>query len=142
MASRSYANLLDLASGGDLLDIPHTPRTLPRVMIVPRIIFDLDGESDAKRDIGTAKWCFSWDEDSILLQLKDGFSSDTEVIYMGSLKAEIDASEQDEVAQRLLDDFNCVPTFLPHDLYKKFYLGFCKQQLWPLFYYMLPIYLC
>ncbi|CAI8608463.1 unnamed protein product [Vicia faba] len=159
MASRSYANLLDLAGGGDLLDIPHTPRTLPRVMTVPGIISDLDGESDvsssgcrerkiivanmlplqAKRDIDTAKWCFSWDEDSILLQLKDGFSSDTEVIYVGSLKAEIDASEQDEVAQKLLDDFNCVPTFLPHDLQKKFYLGFCKQQLWPLFHYMLPI---
>lgn len=162
MTSRSYANLLDLA-GGDLFDIPHTPRTLPRVMTVPGIISDLDGCNDgdsdvsssgcrerkiivanmlplqAKRDIDTAKWCFSWDEDSILLQLKDGFSSDIEVIYVGSLKVEIDASEQDEVAQRLLDDFNCVPTFLPHDLQKKFYLGFCKQQLWPLFHYMLPI---
>ncbi|XP_027345295.1 probable alpha,alpha-trehalose-phosphate synthase [UDP-forming] 9 isoform X2 [Abrus precatorius] len=164
MVSRSYANLLDLA-GGDLLDIPHTPRALPRVMTVPGIISDLDGygcndeDSDvsssgcrerkiivanmlplqAKRDTETAKWCFSWDEDSILLQLKDGFSSDIEVIYVGSLKAEIDACEQEEVAQRLLDDFNCVPTFLPHDLQKRFYLGFCKQQLWPLFHYMLPI---
>ncbi|WJX93654.1 putative alpha,alpha-trehalose-phosphate synthase [UDP-forming] 9 [Trifolium repens] len=159
MASRSYANLLDLAGGGDLLDIPHTPRTLPRVMTVPGIISDLDGDSDvsssgcrerkiivanmlplqAKRDIETGKWCFSWDEDSILLQLKDGFSSDTEVIYVGSLKVEIDTSEQDAVAQKLLDDFNCVPTFLPHELQRKFYLGFCKQQLWPLIHYMLPI---
>ncbi|KAK7348702.1 hypothetical protein VNO80_23323 [Phaseolus coccineus] len=164
MASRSYANLLDLASG-DLLDIPRTPRALPRVMTIPGIISDLDGygcndgDSDvsssgyrerkiivanmlplqAKRDIETAKWVFSWDEDSILLQLKDGFSSDTEVIYVGSLKVEIDLCEQDAVAQRLLDEFNCVPTFLPHDLQKKFYLGFCKQQLWPLFHYMLPI---
>ncbi|WJX87874.1 putative alpha,alpha-trehalose-phosphate synthase [UDP-forming] 9, variant 2 [Trifolium repens] len=159
MASRSYSNLLDLAGGGDLLDIPHTPRTLPRVMTVPGIISELDGDSDvsssgcrerkiivanmlplqAKRDIETGKWCFSWDEDSILLQLKDGFSSDTEVIYVGSLKVEIDTSEQDAVAQKLLDDFNCVPTFLPHELQRKFYLGFCKQQLWPLFHYMLPI---
>ncbi|KAK7317603.1 hypothetical protein RJT34_01979 [Clitoria ternatea] len=164
MSSRSYVNLLDLA-GGDLLAIPHTPRAIPRVMTVPGIISDLDGygcndgDSDvsssgcrerkiivanmlplqAKRDIETAKWCFSWDEDSILLQLKDEFSSDTEVIYVGSLKVEIDACEQEAVAQRLLDEFNCVPTFLPHDLQKKFYLGFCKQQLWPLFHYMLPI---
>ncbi|XP_061371403.1 probable alpha,alpha-trehalose-phosphate synthase [UDP-forming] 9 isoform X2 [Gastrolobium bilobum] len=164
MSSRSYANLLDLA-GGDLLAIPHTPRTIPRIMTVPGIISDLDGYScndgdsdvsssgcrerkiivanmlplQAKRDTESAKWCFCWDEDSILLHLKDGFSSDTEVIYVGSLKVEIDASEQEEVAQRLLDDFNCVPTFLPHDLQKKFYLGFCKQQLWPLFHYMLPI---
>ncbi|XP_058786660.1 probable alpha,alpha-trehalose-phosphate synthase [UDP-forming] 8 [Vicia villosa] len=129
--------------------MPHIPRTLPRVLTVPRIISDLDNESNisssgcqeqkiivanmlplqAKRDIDTAKWCFNWDEDSILLQLKYDFSSDTEVIYVGSFKAEVDASEQDEVAQILLDDFNCVPTFLPHDLQKKFYLGFCKQQL-------------
>ncbi|KAK7309500.1 hypothetical protein RJT34_06280 [Clitoria ternatea] len=163
MASRSYANLLDLAGG--FLDIPHTPRSIPRIMTVPGVISDLDacgrydGDSDvsssgyrerkiivanmlplqAKRDIETGKWCFSLDEDSILLQLKDGFSSDTEVIYVGSLKVEIDASEQEEVAQKLLEGFNCVPTFLPHDLQKKFYLGFCKQQLWPLFHYMLPM---
>ncbi|KAK7367882.1 hypothetical protein VNO80_09902 [Phaseolus coccineus] len=164
MASRSYANLLDLA--GDLLDIPHTPRTIPRIMTVPGVISDLDGsgrydgDSDvsssgyrerkilvanmlplqAKRDIDTGKWCFSLDEDSILLQLKDGLSSDTEVIYVGSLKVEIDAHEQEVVAQKLLEDFNCIPTFLPHDLMKNFYLGFCKQQLWPLFHYMLPMF--
>lgn len=164
MASRPCANFLDLASG-NLLDIPQTPRTLPRVMTVPGIISEADGydsndgDSDAtssgnrerkiivanmlplhaKRDTETGKWCFSLDEDLLLLHLKDGFSSDTEVIYVGSLKADIDASEQEEVAQKLLDDFNCVPTFLPHDLQKKFYLGFCKQHLWPLFHYMLPM---
>ncbi|XP_052186106.1 probable alpha,alpha-trehalose-phosphate synthase [UDP-forming] 9 isoform X2 [Diospyros lotus] len=158
MASRSCANLLDLVSG-DLLDIPQTPRSLPRVMTVPGIISDLDGDSEgtssvyherkivvanmlplhAQRDAGSGKWCFSWDEDALLLQLKDGFSAETDVIYVGSLKVEIDVSEQEEVAQNLLDKFNCVPTFLPQDLLKKFYYGFCKQQLWPLFHYMLPM---
>ncbi|GLT50293.1 hypothetical protein SLA2020_237880 [Shorea laevis] len=159
MASRSSANLLDLASG-NLLDIPQTPRALPRFMTAPGIISDLDdGDSDgtssgccerkiivtntlplqARRDAETSKWQFCLDEDSIYLQLRDGFSSETEVIYVGSLKADVDASEQEEVAQKLLEDFNCVPTFLPHDLQKKFYYGFCKQQLWPLFHYMLPV---
>ncbi|KAJ7943617.1 Trehalose-6-phosphate synthase [Quillaja saponaria] len=163
MPSRSCANLLDLAAG-DLLDIPHTPGALPRVMTVPGVISDLDGYGSndedsevssslrerkiivanmlplhAKRDTENAKWCFSLDEDSILLQLKDGFSSEIEVIYVGSLKVEVDASEQEEVAEKLLTDFNCVPTFLPHELQKRFYLGFCKQQLWPLFHYMLPV---
>ncbi|KAL5552927.1 hypothetical protein UlMin_040328 [Ulmus minor] len=160
MASRSCTNLLNLASGG-LLDFPCTPRSIPRVMTVPGIISDLDNDGDsdaassvcrdrkiivanmlpinAKRDPETAKWCFSYDEDSLRLQLKDGFSSETEVIYVGSLKVEVDASEQEEVAQKLLEDFNCVPTFLPQELMRKFYLGFCKQQLWPLFHYMLPI---
>ncbi|CBI32125.3 unnamed protein product, partial [Vitis vinifera] len=137
MASRSCANFLDLASGS-LLDIPHTPRPLPRVMTRKIIVANML-PLHAQRDKVTAKWCFSLDEDALLLHLKDGFSPETEVIYVGSLKVEIDASEQEEVAQKLLEDFNCVPTFLPHDLHKKFYHGFCKQQLWPLFHYMLPM---
>ncbi|KAL4282319.1 hypothetical protein GQ457_03G007910 [Hibiscus cannabinus] len=134
-------------------------------MTVPGIISDMDscssndGDSDvnssgyrerkiivanmlplhAKRDGETSKWRFSWDEDALLLHLKDGFSPETEVIYVGSLKVDINVNEQEEVAQNLLEDFNCVPTFLPHDLQKKFYLGFCKQHLWPLFHYMLPM---
>ncbi|KAF9624330.1 hypothetical protein IFM89_009613 [Coptis chinensis] len=32
----------------------------------------------AQRDAVTGKWCFTLDEDSILLQMKDGFSSETE----------------------------------------------------------------
>ncbi|KAL0357947.1 UNVERIFIED_CONTAM: putative alpha,alpha-trehalose-phosphate synthase [UDP-forming] 10 [Sesamum calycinum] len=123
MASRSCGNFLDLASGG-MLDVSQTPRGLPRVMTLPGIISDGNGSSDAdsdststvcperkiivanmlplqaQKDPGTGKWRFSLDEDSILLQSKDGFSPETE---------------------------------------KKFYYGFCKQQLWPLFHYMLPM---
>ncbi|KAM7268963.1 hypothetical protein ACFE04_024460 [Oxalis oulophora] len=164
MASRSCANFRDLALE-NLLDVPHNPRPLPRVMTVPGIISDVDGytsnegDSDvsssgcrdrkilvanmlplrARKNPDTLKWCFSLDEDSLLLQLKDGFSPETKVIYVGSLKADIDVSEQEEVAKTLLEEFNCVPTFLPHDLQKKFYQGFCKRQLWPLFHYMLPM---
>lgn len=85
------------------------------------------------------EWYFSWDEDSLLLQLKDGLGEDVEVIYIGCLKEEIEPSEQDDVAQTLLDTFKCVPAFLPPDLLSKFYHGFCKQHLWPLFHYMLPL---
>ncbi|KAG5414644.1 hypothetical protein IGI04_002211 [Brassica rapa subsp. trilocularis] len=161
MGSKSFGNLLDLASG-DLLDIPHTPRALPRVMTVPGIIDGYgisDRDSDAislpcrerkivvanflplncKKDSETGQWIFSLDNDSPLLHLKDGFSPETEVVYVGSLKTDVDLSEQDEVAQILFEEFSCVPTFLPQDVHKKFYLGFCKQQLWPLFHYMLPM---
>lgn len=165
MDSRSCVNFASLASG-NLLDIPQipSPRALPRVMTTPGVIPDVDGcgfndaDSDsststrerkiivanmlpinAQKDLETNKWVFTRDEDSLYLQLRDGFSPETEVIYVGSLKVEIDASEQDEVAQQLMDNFKCVPTYLPHDLHKKFYQGFCKQQLWPLFHYMLPM---
>ncbi|KAG9140478.1 hypothetical protein Leryth_016211 [Lithospermum erythrorhizon] len=161
MTSRSCVNLLDLAAS--LPNIPETPRSLPRVMTVSGIISDgsasNDGDTDstssiirerkiivanmlplnAQKDYVTGKWCFSWDEDSLLLQLKDGFPPDTEVIYVGSLKVEIEPSEQDDISQRLMDEFKCMPTFIPQDMYTKFYHGFCKQQLWPLFHYMLPM---
>ncbi|KAJ9707219.1 hypothetical protein PVL29_002283 [Vitis rotundifolia] len=88
---------------------------------------------------GSGEWCFSWDEDSLLLQLKDGLGEDVEVLYVGCLREQIDPSEQDDVAQTLLETFKCVPAFIPPELFSKFYHGFCKQQLWPLFHYMLPL---
>ncbi|KAF9619528.1 hypothetical protein IFM89_007276 [Coptis chinensis] len=165
MVSRSYSNLLDLASG-DTLNFGRVGKRLPRVMTVAGIISELDDEnsnsvnSDVpssvsqermiivgnqlplrahRRSDGDGGWYFSWDEDSLLLQLKDGLGEDVEVIYIGCLKEEIDPSEQDDVAQTLLETFKCVPAFLPPDLFNKFYLGFCKQHLWPLFHYMLPL---
>ncbi|XP_004507802.1 probable alpha,alpha-trehalose-phosphate synthase [UDP-forming] 11 [Cicer arietinum] len=85
------------------------------------------------------KWNFEWDFDTIAFQLKDGFSSNVEVLYVGSLKTEIEVFEQDEVSQVLFEKFRCVPTFLPSDIHNKFYHGFCKHYLWPLFHYMLPV---
>ncbi|KAE8663314.1 putative alpha,alpha-trehalose-phosphate synthase 11 [Hibiscus syriacus] len=162
MVSSSCINLSDLVSG-DMFNSSQTPRRLPRVMTVPGIISDVDGwktnDGDvassecrgkkiivanflplqAQRDTESGGWSFSFEEDSLLLQMKDGFSSDTKVVYVGSLKVDVDLSEQDEVSGRLLEEFNCVPTFLPPDLQKKFYHGFCKHYLWSLFHYMLPM---
>lgn len=165
MFSRSCISLLELASG-DMLNFPQTPRNLPRVMTIEGIISDVkngDGSNNedtnvfspecrekkiivanflplhAQKDAKSGRWCFSFDEDSIQLQLKDGFSSGDVVMYVGSLKVDIDANEQEEVSQKLLEEFNCVPTFLPPELQKKYYHGFCKQYLWPLFHYMLPM---
>ncbi|XP_020580778.1 alpha,alpha-trehalose-phosphate synthase [UDP-forming] 5-like [Phalaenopsis equestris] len=164
MVSRSYSNLMDLVSG-DSLTIGRVGKRLPRVMTVAGIISDLDEEntnsvgSDAPSTVSQDRviivgnqlplraqrrpdnhgWNFSWDEDSLLLQLKDGLGEDVEVIYIGCLREEIDPKEQDDVSQTLLEIFKCVPTFLPPELFSRFYHGFCKQQLWPLFHYMLPL---
>lgn len=164
MVSRSYSNLLDLASG-ESLTLGRVGKRLPRVMTVAGIISEFDDDnsnsvaSDAPSSVvqdrtiivghqlplrahrrpDTKAWVFSWDEDSLLLQLKDGLAEDMEVVYIGCLKAEVDPSEQDDVAQNLLENFKCVPAFLHPDLSSRFYHGFCKQQLWPLFHYMLPL---
>ncbi|XP_042409732.1 probable alpha,alpha-trehalose-phosphate synthase [UDP-forming] 7 [Zingiber officinale] len=78
-------------------------------------------------------WSFAWDEDSLLLQLKDALPSDMEVLYIGSLSFDVEAHEQDDVAQTLLERFKCVLTFLPPDLHDYFY-----HRFWQLFHYMLP----
>ncbi|XP_043695141.1 alpha,alpha-trehalose-phosphate synthase [UDP-forming] 6-like [Telopea speciosissima] len=166
MVSRSYSNLLELASG-EAPSFGRMSRRLPRVMTVAGIISDLDDDtadsvcsdsssSSVPRDriivvanqlpIRAHKkpdnkgWTFSWDEDSLLRQLKDGLGEDeVEVVYVGCLKEDVHPNEQDDVSQILLESFKCVPAFIPPDLFSRFYHGFCKQQLWPLFHYMLPL---
>ncbi|XP_006644707.1 probable alpha,alpha-trehalose-phosphate synthase [UDP-forming] 7 [Oryza brachyantha] len=83
-------------------------------------------------------WSFSWDDDSLLLQLRDGIPDEMEVLFVGSLRADVPVAEQDEVSQALLDRFRCAPVFLPDLLSERFYHRFCKRHLWPLFHYMLP----
>ncbi|CAI9779140.1 unnamed protein product [Fraxinus pennsylvanica] len=170
MISRSYSNLLGLASGENQTSFTRMSvnRRIPRIMTVSGIMSDIDDDSlesvcsdpsssSIQRDriIVVANqlpikvhrktdhskgWMFSWDEDSLLLQLKDGLGGDDiEFFYVGCLKEDIHPSEQDEVSQILLETFKCVPTFVPPDLFSKYYHGFCKQYLWPLFHYMLPL---
>ncbi|KAI6698171.1 hypothetical protein NL676_018290 [Syzygium grande] len=93
----------------------------------------------ALQDKQTGKWSFQWDRDCLAFQLKDGLRPDVEVVYVGSLKPDIDLADQEEVSHLLFEKFRCIPTFLPPDMQNKFYHGFCKHYLWPLFHYMLPM---
>lgn len=165
MVSRSYSNLLDLNSGGSP-SFSLGAKKMSRVATVAGVLSELDDESrstgsdvpssisqdrviivgnqlplraNRRESDGDDAWDFSWDEDSLLLQLKDGLGEDVEVIYVGCLKEEIDPSQQEGVAQTLLETFKCVPAFIPLELFSEFYHGFCKQHLWPLFHYMLPL---
>ncbi|KAK3221591.1 hypothetical protein Dsin_008616 [Dipteronia sinensis] len=159
MISKSCLDLLNLISFDDFVALSR----IPRVMTVPGVISEFENDVDeqdkdssvaarerriivanqlpirASRDDETGKWSFKYDDDSLVLQLKDGFSPDTEVVYIGSLNAEVAVSDQDDVSAVLLDRFRCVPTFLSADVHKKYYHGFCKHYLWPLFHYMLPL---
>ncbi|CAL9225844.1 unnamed protein product [Arabidopsis halleri] len=164
MVSRSYSNLLDLASG-NFHSFSREKKRFPRVATVTGVLSELDDDnnsnsvcSDAPSSVTqdriiivgnqlpikshrnpAGKLSFSWDNDSLLLQLKDGMREDMEVVYIGCLKEQIDAVEQDDVSQRLLENFKCVPAYIPPELFTKYYHGFCKQHLWPLFHYMLPL---
>ncbi|KAL1823296.1 hypothetical protein ACET3Z_010074 [Daucus carota] len=144
MLSRSFFNVLELSDddssglipgvemadqSGDVSCADEERRIIVANMLPLKCWFDAE----------TKKWGFDWDEDALVLQMKEGFEANDEVVYVGSLNAEIDAREQDEVAELLLDKFNCVPTFIPNDIQDKFYHGCCKHYLWPLFHYRLPM---
>ncbi|KAL7093185.1 hypothetical protein ACP275_11G027300 [Erythranthe tilingii] len=163
MLSRSCFNLLNLD------DYSTDWTRIPRVISVPGIISDFDDATNgavspengavssvsserriivanqlplkAYRDSSSdvKKWCFDWDKEALVLQLRDGFPADVEVIHVGCLCVDVDPLEQDDVAQFLLEKFKCVPTFLPPDLINRYYHGFCKHFLWPIFHYMLPL---
>ncbi|KAK7281867.1 hypothetical protein RIF29_10203 [Crotalaria pallida] len=159
MVARSGSSLLDLVTT-DIFNFPETPSPLQRVMTDPGILSVVDSKPssdddskyqnkmiivanflplNARKDNISGKWIFSYNEDSIFMQLKDGISSHSQVVYVGSLNACIDESDQEKVTLQLLEEFNCVPTFIPSDLEKMFHDGFCKKHLWPLFHYMLPM---
>ncbi|KAG2578670.1 hypothetical protein PVAP13_6NG117100 [Panicum virgatum] len=139
MVSKSYSNLLDMTSG-DGFDFRQPFKSLPRVVTSPGFISDPDWDTRSDGDsVGSAsstekkiivanflplnctrdeagQLSFSLDDDALLMQLKHGFSNETDVVYVGSLKVQVDPSEQDQVAQKLLREYRCIPTFLPSDL--------------------------
>lgn len=136
---------------------------VPKVIRVPGVISDYETSSEddnnnnkkllskriiiaanqlpirATRDSDTNQWNFEYDMNGAVLQLRGTLGADVEVVYVGCLKVEIDEDEQDDVSTLLMDKFRCVPVFLPADIGEKFYHGFCKHYLWPLFHYMMPM---
>ncbi|KAG0501963.1 hypothetical protein HPP92_002035 [Vanilla planifolia] len=110
-----------------------SPRRRPRTIIVANHL-----PLSARRRPDGSGWSFSFDHDSLLLQLRDSIPS-SDIIFVGCLRDDIiPPSDHDEVSQTLIDSFRCLPLFLPDDLYFRFYFGFCKSYLWSLFHYLLP----
>ncbi|KAK8661035.1 hypothetical protein V6N13_051937 [Hibiscus sabdariffa] len=129
---------------------------VPRVMKIPGVVSEFDEEEPspprkrvivvsnqlplrAWRDSVSKEWCFEFDENDLLAQLKHAFPPDTEVRHVGTLKADVDVADQDEVARLLRENLSCEAIFLPVEMRDLFYHGFCKHYLWPLFHYMMPM---
>ncbi|MBA0736598.1 hypothetical protein Gogos_010134 [Gossypium gossypioides] len=152
MVSSCCLDQLNLLSTDDF----RVMNRIPRVMKVSGVISDFGEDQQAMprkrviivsnqlplrawRDSVSNEWCFEFDENDLLALLRDAFPPDTEVRYVGTLKADVDTADQEEVAQVLHDKFSCETIFLPVDMRNEFYHGFCKHYLWPLFHYMMPM---
>lgn len=88
---------------------------------------------------GKGAWSFEWDEDALIAQAREGLPEDMEAVYVGCLPMEVDGADQDEVSQHLQTEFQCHPVFLGEELKNSYYRQFCKQQLWPLLHYLIPL---
>lgn len=84
-------------------------------------------------------WVFELDEDALIVQAREGLPDDMKAVYVGCLPNEVDPMEQDEVASMLQKQFGCYPVFLGAELKENYYKKFCKQQLWPMMHYLIPL---
>lgn len=84
-------------------------------------------------------WNFCWDDDALYLTstgLRRGLEElGVQPLWIGILPTDVDvgASEREEIKQKLMLDFRCIPVFLHQSTLAKFYQGFCKGTLWPAF---------
>ena len=88
------------------------------------------------------KYAFAYDADSIYLQLRDGATANgqfEQTLNVGQLPMQVPVELQEAVATDLEARYDCVPVFLPDECRDNFYKGFCKQYLWPLMHYVLPM---
>eukprot|EP00172_Hildenbrandia_rubra_P003130 Plantae.Rhodophyta-Hildenbrandia_rubra.ctg4638.p1 GENE.Plantae.Rhodophyta-Hildenbrandia_rubra.ctg4638~~Plantae.Rhodophyta-Hildenbrandia_rubra.ctg4638.p1 ORF type:complete len:980 (-),score=167.09 Plantae.Rhodophyta-Hildenbrandia_rubra.ctg4638:1410-4349(-) len=87
----------------------------------------------------SGEWNFKWDDDALYLTslgLRKGLEAlHVRPLWIGILNTQetIELEEQPIIADRLAREFSCVPVFLPKNVLEKFYQGFCKGVLWPLF---------
>ncbi|URE45885.1 synthase [Musa troglodytarum] len=157
MPSFSSANLLELVAGddSDFAASPLRPPILPRLLMEDGANYDsptspsqrerriivshrlpLRAATDPASPGGLA---FSRDPDALALQLCSGLPPAADVVHVGTLAATVDPAHHAAVSRILFDRFRCLPVFIPADLHRRFYHGFCKHYLWPLLHYLLPL---
>ncbi|CAL9199941.1 probable alpha,alpha-trehalose-phosphate synthase [UDP-forming] 9 [Musa acuminata AAA Group] len=157
MPSFSSANLLELVAGddSDFAASPLRPPILPRLMDAAAD-YDSPPASPSQRErriivshrlplraatdpASPGGLSFSRDPDALALQLHSGLPPAAEVVHVGTLAATVDPVHHAAVSRILFDRFRCLPVFIPADLHRRFYDGFCKHYLWPLLHYLLPL---
>lgn len=85
------------------------------------------------------EWTFAWDDDALYLTctgLRKGMDDlNIRPLWVGILNTDepIPPKDHDRISNKLWNDFQCIPVFLPRDILTRFYQGFCKGTLWPTF---------
>ena len=79
----------------------------------------------------------TWDDNAVLNRL--ALNLPTRVLWVGCVSVELEKHEEEPLAEMLLEQYNCVVVFLEPDLVRKFYQGFCRGYLRPIFHNQLVV---
>ena len=90
-------------------------------------------------------WEIEPDGDSIFDQMREGALDDGDfkvMINVGMLPSnacDIEGEEEDALMRDLQKRFNCVPVMVDSEIRERHYKGFCKEYLWNMMHYVLPM---
>ena len=93
------------------------------------------------------KWDCAFDDSgffedkSMFVEIGDALSANDgyEVLYVGSTPVHVPESQQFYV-EEALREINCFPVWLDREVAHRFYQGYCKTILWPVFHNILDVY--
>lgn len=71
-----------------------------------------------------------------LVSALEGIRDRYDLHWIGWTGAEIEASQRQQVTQRLSDEYGAVPVFMTEHEAESYYLGFSNASIWPLLHYM------
>jgi alpha,alpha-trehalose-phosphate synthase [UDP-forming]/trehalose-phosphatase len=72
-----------------------------------------------------------------LVTALNGVRSSMQFVWIGWLGQEVTEEEKEELKAQMLEEYRCLPVFLPAEMSSQYYNGFCNNVLWPLFHYEL-----
>ena len=85
------------------------------------------------RNEETGEYTATFSESLIAKTEQSGVSKSYQTQWIGTVSSNFKTEEEKEAIRALLSPMNCTPLFLDSDLRDSFYLGMCKQVLWPAF---------
>lgn len=83
------------------------------------------------------EWKVSWNSERDVFRNFEALRGTMNVKFVGC-PPEFVPLEDREAVEDALNEFDCFPVFLEKDVHERFFSGFCKGVLWPLFHYFTP----
>eukprot|EP00475_Leptophrys_vorax_P020534 TRINITY_DN28121_c0_g1_i1.p1 TRINITY_DN28121_c0_g1~~TRINITY_DN28121_c0_g1_i1.p1 ORF type:complete len:914 (-),score=227.25 TRINITY_DN28121_c0_g1_i1:77-2797(-) len=90
------------------------------------------------KKVDDGKWDIQWkNERDVIRNFHDVSNEKTKVKFVGYPGLSVNLADKDDL-ELALAEFDCFPVWIENELYDRFFNGFCKGILWPLFHYFTP----